>query len=172
MYIHLTSCLTAIKTCVIKYCTTVYERNGIKIYFGLFKTQVRFLINPNLKVFYHLVCLHICPISLFSILVPRYLIKEKLNQLNKLLTERTHFIWLVMRNALFILNNIKIIFGHVKKFVILSIIFWTIYLFGFDSKFYRKIVGKSKGINFAPLVVDLFCYDIVFLLSRLPVVSF
>ena len=30
----LTSCLTAIKNHVIKYCTTVYERNG-KIYFGL-----------------------------------------------------------------------------------------------------------------------------------------
>ena len=26
--IHLTSCLTAIKNHVIKYCTTVYERNG------------------------------------------------------------------------------------------------------------------------------------------------
>ena len=40
----LTSCLTAIKYHVIKYCTTVYERNG-KIYFGLLKIQVKFLIN-------------------------------------------------------------------------------------------------------------------------------
>ena len=42
--ILLTSCLTAIKNHVIKYCTTVYERNG-KIYFGLLKNQVKFLIN-------------------------------------------------------------------------------------------------------------------------------
>ena len=42
--ILLTSCLTAIKNHVIKYCTTVYERNG-KIYFGLLKIQVKFLIN-------------------------------------------------------------------------------------------------------------------------------
>ena len=48
--ILLTSCLTAIKNHVIKYCTTVYERNG-KIYFGLLKIQVKFLINLSLDVF-------------------------------------------------------------------------------------------------------------------------
>ena len=42
--ILLTYCLTAIKNHVIKYCTTVNERNG-KIYFGLFKIQAKFLIN-------------------------------------------------------------------------------------------------------------------------------
>ena len=42
--IILTSCLTAIKNHGIKYCTTVYERNG-KNYFGLLKIQVKFLIN-------------------------------------------------------------------------------------------------------------------------------
>ena len=42
--ILLTSCLTAIKNHVIKYCTTVYEKM-VKIYFGLLKIQVKFLIN-------------------------------------------------------------------------------------------------------------------------------
>ena len=42
--ILLTSCLTAIKNHVFIYCKTVYERNG-KIYFGLLKIQVKFLIN-------------------------------------------------------------------------------------------------------------------------------
>ena len=42
--ILLTSCLTAIKNHVIKYCTTVYERNG-KNYFGLLKIQVKILMN-------------------------------------------------------------------------------------------------------------------------------
>ena len=42
--ILLTSCLTAIKNHVIKYCTTVYEKNGKK-YFGLLKIQVKLLIN-------------------------------------------------------------------------------------------------------------------------------
>ena len=44
--ILLTSCLTAIKNHIIKYCTTVYERNG-KIYFGLSKIQVKFLIKSK-----------------------------------------------------------------------------------------------------------------------------
>ena len=42
--ILLTSCLTAIKNHVIKYCATVYERN-CKKYFCLLKIQVKFLIN-------------------------------------------------------------------------------------------------------------------------------
>ena len=42
--ILLTSCLNAIKNHVIKYCITVYERKG-KNYFGLLKTQVKFLTN-------------------------------------------------------------------------------------------------------------------------------
>ena len=37
----LTSCLTAVKKHVIKYCEKVYERSG-KNYFGLLKIQVKF----------------------------------------------------------------------------------------------------------------------------------
>ena len=40
--IILTSCHTAIKTHVVKYCETAFDRNG-KILFWSFKTQVRFL---------------------------------------------------------------------------------------------------------------------------------
>ena len=35
--ILLTSCLTAIKNHVIKYCTTVYERNGKKLFWSIKK---------------------------------------------------------------------------------------------------------------------------------------
>ena len=48
--ILLTSCLTAIKNHVIKYCTTVYKRNG-KNSFGLLKIQVKILVNCSLEVF-------------------------------------------------------------------------------------------------------------------------
>ena len=48
--ILLTSCLTAIKNHVIKYCTAVYEKNG-KDYFGVLKIQAKFFINYSLDVF-------------------------------------------------------------------------------------------------------------------------
>ena len=58
-----------------------------------------------------------------------------------------------------LLNSLKYLnCGHVRKFVTLSIIFWTI-----CSKLYRQSVGISMGTNFAPLVADLFlflyCYE-------------
>ena len=40
----LTSCLTAVKNHVIRYCEKVYERSGKNI-FGLLKILVRYLIN-------------------------------------------------------------------------------------------------------------------------------
>ena len=42
--ILLSSCLIEIRNHVIKYCTTVYERNGKKIFWSI-KIQVKFLIN-------------------------------------------------------------------------------------------------------------------------------
>ena len=61
--------------------------------------------------------------------------------------------YFVMRNTLFsLMHNLKDIFcGHDRKFVMLSIIFWTIYL----SKFYRQIIGIPMGTDCAPIVADL-----------------
>ena len=66
--IPLTSCLTAIKNHVIKYCTTVYERNGKKVFWSIKNSDE--ILKKNLKFFLHLVCLHM--ISLLCI--PRCLI--------------------------------------------------------------------------------------------------
>ena len=44
LFILLTSCLTAIKNHFIKFCTTVNERNGRKLFWSI-KIQVKFLIN-------------------------------------------------------------------------------------------------------------------------------
>ena len=58
----LTFCHTAIKNHIIKYCITVYERNGKKI-FGSIKRSGEILNKLKSKCF---VCLHI--ISLLSVL--------------------------------------------------------------------------------------------------------
>ena len=67
------------------------------ICFGLLGVRAGFLLDWNLKVFCHLVCLHI--ISLFSALQCLVVWSERgwLNKLNKLLTERSHFVWIEMR---------------------------------------------------------------------------
>ena len=59
------------------------------------------------------------------------------------------------------LNNLNDInCGHVRKCVMLSIIFYIIFI-RFGSKLYRQIAGIPIGTNCAPLVADLFlfCYE-------------
>ena len=57
--------------------------------------------------------------------------------------------------------------SEIKKFVTLSIIFWTIYFIRFGSKVYRQIVDIPMGTNYVPLVADLFlfCNERDFMLS-------
>ena len=127
--ILLTSCLTAIKNHVIKYCTTVYERNGKNLFWSiknsgeiLNKLKSRGFLAYGLSTY---------DFSTLYTTLPHNLIKGKLTELiEKHLTERAHFIWLVMIKMPFLpLNNLNDInCGHVRKCVMRSIIFWTIYL--------------------------------------------
>ena len=84
--------------------------------------------------------------------------------MNKHLTERAHFIWLVMIKMPFLLlNNLNDInCGLVTLHYLLDNIFIR-----FGSKLYRQIVGIPMGTNCAPLVADLFlfCYERDFMLS-------
>ena len=127
--ILLTSCLTAIKNHVIKYCTTVYERNGKNLFWSiknldeiLNKLKSRGFLASGLSTY---------DFSTLYTTLPHNLIKEKLTELiEQTLTERAHFIWSVMIKMPFLLmNNLNDInCGHVRKCVMRSIIFWTIYL--------------------------------------------
>ena len=126
--ILLTSCLTAIKNHVIKYCTTVYERNGKSFFWSiknsgeiLNKLKSRGFLASGLSTY---------DFSTLYTTLPHNLINEKLTELIEHLTERAHFIWPVMIKMHFLLlNNLNDInCGHVRKCVMRSIIFWTIYL--------------------------------------------
>ena len=74
-----------------------------------------------------------------------------------------------MRNAHFSrLNNLnKLICGHIRKFVMLSIIFWTIIFFYLAQSCIEKNEYILIDTNCTPLVADLFlfCYQIDFVLS-------
>ena len=95
--ILLTSCLTAIKTHVIKYCTTVYERNG-KNYFGLLETlnklKSRGFLASSLSTY---------DFTTLYTTLPHYLIKEKLTELIEQTLNREGSLYLACNdeNAIF-----------------------------------------------------------------------
>ena len=128
--IFLNSCLTAIKNHVIKYCTTVYERNGKNLFWSikksgeiLYKLKYRGFLASGLSTY---------DFSTLYTTLPHNLIKEKLKKLIEQTFNREGSLYLACndKNAFFLLlNNLKDKnCGHVRKRVMLSIIFWTIYL--------------------------------------------
>ena len=121
--ILLTSCLTAIKNHVIKYCTTVYERNGKKLFWSIKNSGEIF--NKLKSRGFLASCLSTYDFSTLYTTLPQLteLIEQTFNK-------EAHFIWLVMIKMPFLLlNNLNDTnCGHVRKCVMPSIIFWTIYL--------------------------------------------
>ena len=91
----LTSCLTAIKTHVIKYCTAVHEKN-VKNFFVSIKNLGEILNKLKSRGF---LASGLSTYDFFTLYttLPHNLIKEKLTELiEQHLTERANFIWLVM----------------------------------------------------------------------------
>ena len=123
-----TSCLTAIKT-MLFYCTTVYERNGKNLFWSikhsgeiLNKLKSRCFLASGLSLY---------DFSTLYTTLPHKLIKEKLTELIEQTFNREGSFYLVCndKNAFLTLNNLNDInCGHVRKLVMLSIIFWTMYL--------------------------------------------
>ena len=127
--ILLTSCLTAIKNHVIKYCTTVYERNGKNLFWSiknsgesLNKLKFRGFLASGLSTYNILLSILRCLLNL---------IKEKLTELIEQTFNREGSLYLACNDKMsfLLLNNLNDInCGHVRKCVMRSIIFWTIHL--------------------------------------------
>ena len=126
--ILLTSCHTAIKNHVIKYCTTVYDRNGKNLFWSvknsgdiLNKLKSNGFLASGLSTY---------DFSTLYTTLHHNLIKDELTELIEQTFNREGSLYLACndRNAFLLLNNINDInCGHVRKCVMLSIIFWTIY---------------------------------------------
>ena len=122
--ILLTSCLTAIKNHVIKYCTTVYERKGKNLFWPiknpgeiLNKLKSRGFLASGLSTY---------DFSTLYTTLPHNLIKEKLTELIEQTFNREGSLYLACndKNAFLLLNNLNDInCAHVRKCVVRSIIF-------------------------------------------------
>ena len=163
MSILFTSCLTAIKNHVTKYCTTFYERNGKNLFWSiknsgenLNKLKSRGFLASGLSTY---------DFSALYTTLPHNLIKEKLTEL----IEQTF-----NRESSFYYKNVFFISEQPKRYKL-----WSCqkmcdalhYLLGnmfirFGSKLYRQIVGFPMGTNCTSLVAGLFllCYERDFIL--------
>ena len=125
----MTSCLTAIKNHVIKYCTTVYERNGKNLFWSiknsgkiLNKLKSRGFLASGLSTY---------DFSSLYTTLPHSLIKDKLTELIEQLFNREGSLYLACYDKMpfLLLNNLNDInCGDVRKCVMRFIIFWTIHL--------------------------------------------
>ena len=123
-----TSCLTAIKNHVIKYCTTVYERNGKKLFWSiknsgeiLDKLKSRGFLASGLSKY---------DFSTLYTTLPHNLSKEKLTELIEQTFNREGSLYLACNDKMLflLLNNPNdISCGNVRTCVMRSIIFWKIY---------------------------------------------
>ena len=166
--ILLTSCLIAIKNHVIKYCTTIYERNGKKMFCSiknpgeiLDKWKSRGFLASGVSTY---------DFSTLYTTLPYNLNKEKLAELIEQTFNREGSLYLACndKNDFFTSEQPKRykLWSCQKMCDALHYLLANIFI-RFCSKLYRQIVGIPMRTNCAPLVADLFlfCYERDFMLS-------
>ena len=136
----LTSCLTAVKNHVIRYCEKVYERSGKNLFWSIKNSGE--VLNKLKSRGFRATSLSTYDFSTLYTTLPHNLIKEKLINLIEWTFKRegSPYIACNERQAFFTSE---------------------------DTKLYRQIVGIPMGTNCAPLVADLFlfCYERDFMTS-------
>ena len=153
---------------VIKYCTTVNERNGKNSFWSiknsgeiLDKLKSRGFLTSGLSTY---------DFSTLYSTLPHNLIKEKLTELIEQTFNREGSLYLACndKNAFFTSEQPKRykLWSCQKMCDALHYHLDNIFI-RFGSKLYRQIVGIPMGTNCAPLVADLFlfCYERDFMLS-------
>ena len=158
--ILLTSCLTAIKNHVIKYCTTVYERNGKNLFWSiknsgeiLNKLKSRGFLASGLSTY---------DFSTLYTTLPHNLIKEKLTELIEQTFNREGSLYLACndKNAFFTSEQPKQykLWSCQKMCDALHYLLDNIFI-RFGSKLYRQTVGIG---NFQWVLIVLLLWQICF----------
>ena len=164
----LTSCLTAVKNHVIRYCENVYERPGKNLFWSIkYSGEV---LNKLKSGGFRATSLSTYDFSTLYTTLPHNLIKEKLINLIEWTFKRegSSYIACNERQAFFTSEDTK----RYKLWSCQNVCEALIYLLDniyirFGTKFYRQIVCIPMGTNCAPLVADLFlfCYERDFMTS-------
>ena len=163
----LTSCLTAVKNHVIRYCEKVNERSGKNLFLSIINSGEV----PNIKSRgFRATSLSTYDFSTLYTTLPHNLIKEKLIYLIEWTFKResSPYIACNERQAFFTSEDTK----RYKLWSCQNVCEALIYLLDniyirFGTKLYRQIVGIPMGTNCASLVADLFlfCYERDFMTS-------
>ena len=158
----LTSCLTAIKKHVIKYCEKVYERSGKNLFWSI-KNSGEILDKLKARDF-NATSLSTYDFSTLYTTLPHNLIKDKLIDLIERTFQREGSPYLACsdRNAFFTSEKPKKYHAWSCQNVCDALTFLLDNIFiRFGTKLYRQVVGIPMGTNCAPLVADLFlfCYE-------------
>ena len=166
--ILLTSCLTAIENHVIKYCTTVYERNGKSLFWSIKNSGE--ILNKLKSRGFPASGLSTYDFSTLYTTLPHNLIKEKLTELIEQTFNREGSLYLACNNksAFFTSEQPEQykLWSCQKMCDALHYLLHNIFI-RFGLKLYRQIVDIPMGTNCTPLVADffLFCYERDFMLS-------
>ena len=164
----LTSCLTAVKNHVIRYCEKVYERSGKNLFWSIKNSGE--VLNKLKSRGFRATSLSTYDFSTLYTTLPHNLIKEKLINLIEWTFKRegSPYIACNERQAFFTSEDTK----RYKLWSCQNVCEALIYLLDniyirFGTKLYRQIVGIPMGTNWAPLVADLFlfCYERDFMTS-------
>ena len=164
----LTSCLTAVKNHVIRYCEKVYERSGKNLFWSIKNSGE--VLNKLKSRGFRATSLSTYDFSTLYTTLPHNFIKEKLINLIEWTFKRegSPYIACNERQAFFTSEDTK----RYKLWSCQNVCEALIYLLDniyirFGTKLYRQIVGIPMGTNCAPLVADLFlfCYERDFMTS-------
>ena len=164
----LTSCLTAVKNHVIRYCVKVYERSGKDLFWSIKNSGE--VLNKLKSREFRATSLSTYDFATLYTTLPHNLIKEKLINLIEWTFKRegSPYIAFNERQAFFTSEDTKRykLWSCQNVCGALVCLLDNIYI-RFGTKLYRQIVGIPMGTNCAPLVAGLFlfCYEGDFMTS-------
>ena len=152
----LTSCLTAVKNHVIRYCEKVYERSGKNLFWSIKNSGE--VLNKLKSRGFRATSLSTYDFSTLYTTLPHNLIKGKLINLIECTFKR--------EGSPYIACNERHAFSCQNVCEALKYLLDNNYI-RFGNKLYRQIVGIPMGTNCAPHVADLFlfCYERDFMTS-------